>query len=533
MSEPRRSPGRSPPWRFWSPRSGAPIAVQIMALLAAGLIAAQLTTLALTIFVPFRTPAFRLEDVAVALGGGALASTDGRSLVRTHQSTAPLETGVDWVTLRRSRRDLAELLRKSPAQVRLQFHWPPPMGGAPVQPRRGPGGGPPPDDHGPPGPPRFNLDSPPAMGPRPDLSGAASARGFDKPRGEGTASRGPREPPGFGRFVGGEFVAAVEHAPGNWTVVRPQPEGFPNAWQRRMLLWFAATFAVIAPLGYLFARRLVSPLTAFADAAERLGRDPAAPLLPLGGPAEIGRAARAFNDMRGRLRRYVEDRTGMIGAISHDLRTPLARLKFKIERTPEPERGAMLEDIRQMEAMISSVLTFIRDASEPGERERIDLRSLVECVVDDAALVGADATLDPGDPVTVEADTLAIQRVVTNLVENAVKYGGMARVRLTAPDGHAVVQVADDGPGLSPEDMERVFKPFYRSEAARTLDVGGVGLGLSISRSIARAHGGDVRLTPGIGAQPGLTVELRLPLPQRDELRGRTSGRLVRASRIP
>lgn len=488
---------------FWPPRTGAPIAVQIVLLMAAGLIAAQLSTLALTVFLPFRPAAFRLEDVATALQGGPLARSDGRALIRTYQTAPPRDGGFDWSTPRLSRMVLSRLVERDEALVRLQFQWPPPLSGPPPRRRDGPGG--------PPLPP----DEPPASRPRSEPTAQPPA---------GATERDPRRRPlWLRRQIRGEFVAALRLAPDRWVVVRPEPEGFPNAWQRRMLLWFAASFAVIAPLGYLFARRLVSPLTAFADAAERLGRDPAAPLLPLGGPAEIGRAARAFNDMRARLRRYVEDRTGMIGAISHDLRTPLARLKFKIERTPEPQRGAMLEDIRQMEAMISSVLTFIRDASEPGERERIDLRSLVECVVDDAALVGADAALEPGEAVTVEADPLAIQRVVTNLVDNAVKYGGRARVRLTAPDGHAVVEVADAGPGLSAEEVERVFKPFYRSEAARTLDVGGVGLGLSISRSIARAHGGDVQLAPASGGHAGLVAELRLPLPSRAARRGRTA----------
>jgi signal transduction histidine kinase len=257
-------------------------------------------------------------------------------------------------------------------------------------------------------------------------------------------------------------------------VLRPEPAGFPNGWQRRLLLWFAISFMVVAPVGYLFARRLVAPLAAFVGAAERLGRDPSAPLMRLEGPAEIGRAARAFNDMQVRLKRYVEDRTGMVGAISHDLRTPLSRLRFKLERVDPETRASMLSDVAQMEAMITSVLDFIRDASEPSRRQRADLR------------------------------------VLTNLVDNAIRYGGEARVSLASSADEAVVEIADNGPGLVPEELERVFQPFYRSQPARTLDVGGVGLGLSLSRSIARAHGGDVQLRSG---EPGLVAELRLPLP--------------------
>ncbi|MHB8285848.1 MAG: ATP-binding protein, partial [Caulobacteraceae bacterium] len=310
-------------------------------------------------------------------------------------------------------------------------------------------------------------------------------------------------------FVQGDFVAAVRIAPGRWVTVQPLPEPFPNSWQRRVLLWFAISFAMVAPIGYLFARRLAAPLEAFALAAERLGRDPSGAVLTLKGPAEIGRAATAFNLMQQRLKSYIDDRTAMVGAISHDLRTPLARMRFRLERAPAEMKPGMLSDVSQMEAMISSVLLFIRDASEPSLRERVDLRSIVECVVDDAALIGGDAVLDPGPPVSVEVDSLGVQRVVNNLVENALKYGQICRVRLYVEGGEAVAEVADTGPGLPESEMERVFLPFYRSVSARTLDKGGIGLGLAVSRSIARAHGGDVRLRRG---EDGLVAQLRLPL---------------------
>ncbi|MDR3506696.1 MAG: HAMP domain-containing protein, partial [Caulobacteraceae bacterium] len=206
-------------------------------------------------------------------------------------------------------------------------------------------------------------------------------------------------------FVEGDFVAAMKVGPGRWVTVRPQPEPFPNSWQRRVLLWFALSLAVVAPIGFLFARRLAAPLAAFAAAAERLGRDPSAPVLPINGPAEVGRAARAFNQMQVRLRRFIDDRTGMVGAISHDLRTPLARIRFRLERVPPETRKGILGDVEQMEDMITSVLAFIRDASEPGARERVDLRSVLQCVVDDAALMGGDAELEDGeDEALVEVD---------------------------------------------------------------------------------------------------------------------------------
>ena len=312
-------------------------------------------------------------------------------------------------------------------------------------------------------------------------------------------------------FVQGDFVAAERIAPDRWVTVQPVPEPFPNSWQRRVLLWFAISFSLVAPVGYLFARRLVAPLAAFANAAERLGRDPSGPIMALDGPAEIGRAAVAFTGMQQRLKRYIEDRNAMMGAISHDLRTPLARMRFRLERAPSDLKPGMLTDLSQMEDMISSVLVFMREGSEPAVRERLDLRSLIECVVDDAAMVGGDAVLDPGASASVEVDSMSVRRVVTNLVENALKYGCRAHVRLFIDQGDAVTEILDAGPGLPEEELERVFAPFYRASATRTLNKGGIGLGLAVSRSIARAHGGDVRLLKG---DQGLVAQLRLPLAQ-------------------
>jgi signal transduction histidine kinase len=308
----------------------------------------------------------------------------------------------------------------------------------------------------------------------------------------------------------GDFAAAVQGANGLWTVVRPTPEPFPNDWQKRIILWLVGCVLVLAPAGYLFARRITAPLGAFARAADRLGRDPRTEPLRITGPAEIGMAARAFNEMQVRLRRYVDDRTAMVGAISHDLRTPLARMRFKLEGADAAVRDAVLSDVGQMERMISAVLSFIKDAQAPSERTRLDLLSLLECVVDDAAGAGADVVLTSSYPIVVEADALALQRLFENLVDNAAKYGARAEVRLFEEKGEAVVEIADQGPGLTPAEMARVFEPFYRAEAARTLDGSGVGLGLAVARSIARAHGGDVTLSsPG----KGLVARVSLPLP--------------------
>ena len=310
-------------------------------------------------------------------------------------------------------------------------------------------------------------------------------------------------------FVEGDFVAALEMPDGRWSVVQPAPEPFPNSWQWRVLLWFAIALALVVPVGWLFARRLSKPLDRFADAAEQLGRDPGAVIGPLDGPAEIGRAARAFNLMQNRLRTFVDDRTAMVGAISHDLRTPLTRMRFRIEDVPDGVREGLLEEVDEMEAMIAQVIDFLRDASAPGARERLDLRTLVDDVVENARLVGGDVAIERAEPAPVEVDALGMRRVLDNLLENAVKYGVRARVRLRTEADDAVAEILDDGPGLPDDEIERAFEPFYRGERALASGKAGTGLGLAVCRSIARAHGGDIRLRR---LPEGFAAEVRVPL---------------------
>jgi signal transduction histidine kinase len=228
------------------------------------------------------------------------------------------------------------------------------------------------------------------------------------------------------------------------------------------------------------------------------------------GPAEVGVAARAFNEMQGRLQRYVEDRTAMVGAIAHDLRTPLTRLRFRIESLPEEQRAKYAADLDQMEAMIAATLTFVRDASRPGERTPLELSSLVESLCDEMAETGAWTEVEAGEKVVLEGDPMALRRLIANLLENAVKFGGRARARVFQDAGHAVVEIDDDGPGIPPQDTERVFEPFYRREPSRSRQTGGIGLGLAVVRSIARGHGGDVNLINRTGG--GLTARVQLPL---------------------
>jgi signal transduction histidine kinase len=310
-------------------------------------------------------------------------------------------------------------------------------------------------------------------------------------------------------FIEGDFIAAVRRPDGHWVAVAPRAEPFPNRWQKQVLLWFILSLVIVSPLAWFFARRIVRPLEGFARAAEMLGRDPSATIIPLSGPAEIGRAAYAFNQMHNRLRAFVDDRTAMVGAISHDLRTPLTRLRFRLEDVSDAQRPALLREVAEMESMINEVIAFIRDASTPGPRQRLDLAALVADSIADAQLVGADVELIGQVPTLVEADPVGLRRLLSNLLENAVKYGERARVRVTLSEGEAMAEILDAGPGIPDEDMDRVFEPFYRSPEARRSGRPGSGLGLTVCRSIARAHGGDICFRHG---SEGFAAVLTMPV---------------------
>jgi len=311
-------------------------------------------------------------------------------------------------------------------------------------------------------------------------------------------------------FLIAPFTVGVRQADGRWKVVHPEVAFGLSDWQERVALWFALSALAMSPITLIFARRLSQPIRVFAEAAERLGRDPRSPPLELKGPAEIGVAAQAFNEMQQRLSRYVEDRTAMMGAIAHDLRTPLTRLRFRIESLPEDQRAKYASDLDQMEEMITATLTFVRDATKPAERTPLELSSLVESLCDEMAETGAMAEAEPSEKVVLEGDPMALRRLIANLLENAVKFGGQARARVFQADGHAVVEIDDDGPGIPEKDAEKVFEPFYRREPSRSRQTGGIGLGLAVVRSIARGHGGDVTLANRTGG--GLTARVELPL---------------------
>lgn len=323
-------------------------------------------------------------------------------------------------------------------------------------------------------------------------------------------SGGPPGPPDAGDLARADsFVAAWQVSDRVWRIVESPNRRFADELGTQVLLLFGLGLLVLMPMAWLFARALSAPIRRFAEAAKRLGNDTGAPPLAREGPAEMLLAVDAFNAMQSRLNRLIHERMHMIGAIAHDLRTPLTRLSFRLDGLPSPLNEKVEADIHEMKAMISAALDFVRDRSLGVYRQRLDFRLLVESVVDDLTDVGHDVTLQTGPPITLEGDPLALRRMVMNLVDNALKYGERARLRLRTSNEECTLEVDDDGPGIPESVQQQVLEPFFRFEGSRNRDTGGIGLGLTTVHAIVLDHGGGIALRNR--KDGGLRVIVTLP----------------------
>jgi signal transduction histidine kinase len=271
--------------------------------------------------------------------------------------------------------------------------------------------------------------------------------------------------------------------------------GVPSFGGYVLPIFLASLFFGATLIAFWTARRLARPIRDFANAAERLGVEMAAPALAVRGPHELRTAIRAFNLMQERLQRFLEDRTQMLAAISHDLRAPLARLRLRAEFVEGGEQQRkMFGELETMNAMIDSTLAFARDATRQEPRKLVDLSVLVEDVCEDVTDGGGSVRYIGPRGVNLTCRPSAMLRAVTNLVDNAVKYGTSAEVHIVCEGEKLLIVIDDHGPGIPPQEYEKVFAPFYRLDAARNPGKAGVGLGLSVARTVAREHGGDVKL---------------------------------------
>lgn len=272
-------------------------------------------------------------------------------------------------------------------------------------------------------------------------------------------------------------------------------------------------FSVAAGVGVValwLVFRVTAPLSAFAAAADRFGRTIRAEPLPETGPIEVAQASRALNDMQQRLCRLIDNRTLMLAAISHDLRTPVTLLRLRAElMNDSAEQRKVLATLDEMEAMITATLDFSKGAFSDEAQRHVDLTALLESLCDDMADTGAPIEFAAHGHVLYSCRFVALKRAFSNLLDNAIKYGGIARVRLDERPKAIVVTIEDDGPGVAEEHLEQVFAPFFRVDASRSQGAGGIGLGLTIAQAIVQGHGGDIRIENGVDC--GLVAQVSLP----------------------
>jgi signal transduction histidine kinase len=281
-----------------------------------------------------------------------------------------------------------------------------------------------------------------------------------------------------------------------------------------MPLRLAATLLVllgsVIALSLIAVRWITRPLSALAAAAEKLGEDLDRPPLPADGPVEVGRAAQAFNTMQQRLSRFIADRTRILTAISHDLKTPLTRLRLRSEMLEdETLRAKFAKDVDEMESMVAQTLEFMRDARTDEAAQSVDLMALLESLQTDYEDTGRAIEIRGSVAQPFPARPQSLRRCLSNLLDNAIRYGRRASIEVQDGKEQITIRVLDEGPGIPERELEHVFEPFFRGEASRSRETGGSGLGLGIARNIARAHGGELVLRNRGGG--GLEAELSLP----------------------
>jgi len=302
------------------------------------------------------------------------------------------------------------------------------------------------------------------------------------------------------------MVISLKLNDGSWLNFSTPPAPIKPLWNSRFFWPGAVLLVLVIGICVWAVRKATQPLSLFAQAAERLGLDFNAKCLDEHGPVEVRRAAKAFNLMQSRLQAFLKDRTHMLAAISHDLRTPITRLKLRAEFVKDEEqRSKMLDDLDEMEAMIAATLQFARDDAVNEPTQDLDLAQLVRDITEDMDIVcrGPQSLPFVGRP-------LGLKRLVGNLLGNAQRFGTEVVIDLAHGDGEVVVTVTDDGPGIPQDMLERVFDPFVRVEESRSRDTGGTGLGLAAVKMIAQAHGGTVELSTLESG--GLQARVTLPL---------------------
>ena len=340
-------------------------------------------------------------------------------------------------------------------------------------------------------------------------AGAAPPPPFDR----GGMRHGAMMRGGGPGMVGGGMAllrTEVQLRDGTWArfdTALPEP---PQTLPWRLALTLAVLLASVLAVSYVAVRWVVQPLQRLTQAAQALGEDLDRPPLPEDGPREVQQAARAFNTMQQRLKAFIDERTQMLTALSHDLKTPLTRMRLRADLLDDDEQRQRFEsDLKEMEAMVTQTLEFMRGLGGNEPRAPVDMMALLAALQAEQQAMGRTVDIQGQASRPCPGVASLLKRALNNLVDNAVLYGGRATVQVEDTPQALVLRVLDDGPGLPEAELERVFEPFYRLEASRSRATGGSGLGLGIARNIARTHGGELVLRN----RPKGGLEARLSLP--------------------
>jgi signal transduction histidine kinase len=314
----------------------------------------------------------------------------------------------------------------------------------------------------------------------------------------------------FGAKPGLAFVAQVQLKDGVLIRFESRQSAQTTGWPYRLLASLAVLLLAVVAVSLLAVRWATRPLKALADAADELGRNPDRPPMPEQGPVEVVRAAHAFNTMQQRLTRYVRERAATLAAMSHDLKTPLNRLRLRAELLDDSEvKDKISRDLAEVEAMVQSTLEFMRGGESSEKTQPLDVMALVESLAADAQDIGGTVAVEGATARPYVGRPQAMKRCLGNLLDNALKYAGAVSILVEDDEDRLVIRLRDNGPGIPEAVLERVFEPFFRVEGSRNRDTGGTGLGLSIARNIAQLHGGNLILRNRNGG--GLEAILTLP----------------------
>jgi signal transduction histidine kinase len=334
-----------------------------------------------------------------------------------------------------------------------------------------------------------------------------------KPGFMGPAAHAPWMMPGTGMHFGSEpgfsFVSQVRLADGALVTFDSRQSAETSGWPYRLLLSLTVLLVAVIAVSLVAVRWATRPLKALADAADELGRNLDRAPMPEKGPLEVVRAASAFNTMQSRLARTIRERSATLAAMSHDLKTPLTRLRLRAELLEDGElKKKISQDVEEMESMVLATLEFMRGGETAERVQPVDVTALLESLQGDAAVLGGQVLLKGSTARPFVGRPQALKRCLGNLIDNAIKYGKSATLSVEDAQDRLVIRVWDQGPGIPEAELERVFEPFYRIEGSRGRDTGGTGLGLSIARNIAQLHGGTliVRNLKDAGLEAVLTL---------------------------